>query len=225
MAVWAGWGWAGSWRPSFQNPLAPSSVHRASYTRGDPRPEQGWTGEAVSWGPRGLSTAHPQVPIQLVGQKGRHGTAAPASFRVGRTVGQVEKEGPSPGPHDVLSHVVSHGPQRLGPCPPLLAPHGPGTSTQRPGGGTQFGGAASQFCPAPNPDTPISGPWGKCFQTLWMKPVEEGWEQAEGSSRGRFQQSPTLDRKDAWAAGGTAQSPGPSRLPGLQGLCLTQKLQ
>ena len=58
-----------------------------------------------------------------------------------------------------------------------------------------------------------------------MKPVEGGWEQAEGSSRGRLQQSPTLDRQDARAAGGTAQSPVPSRLPGSQGLCLTQKLR
>ena len=159
--MWAGWGWAGSWRPSFQNPLAPSSVCRASYTCGDPRPEQGWTREAVSWGPRALSTAHPQVPIQLVGQKGRHGMAAPASFRVGWPAGQVEKEGPSLRPHDVLNHVVSHSPQRLGLLPTILGPtQARNLHPETGGGGLSLGVLPLSSVLPPTLTLPSLGPGG-----------------------------------------------------------------
>lgn len=121
----------------------------STYLAGTQGQSRGRHGRLSATGPRGLSTDHPQVPTQLVGQKGRHGAAAPASFRVGRPAGQVEKEGPSPGPHNVLNHVASHGPQRLGPCTPLLAPHGPGPSTQRSGGCSVWGCCLSSVLPPP----------------------------------------------------------------------------
>ena len=65
----------------------------STYPEGTQGQSRGRHGRLSATGPRGLSTAHPQVPTQLVGQKGRHAAAAPASFRVGRPAGQVEKEG------------------------------------------------------------------------------------------------------------------------------------